>query len=130
LSFSPSRSNVLDTLRGANNPDLHPEQQEVHERPDLLAPILLARQSMRKNTAKTLAAFTGGEFSSFASANGFDAQMTTFTNHLRGRYLLSFVPSQPHPGPHQLRVRLKEPGESTVVARSSYWIATSAESSR
>jgi VWFA-related protein len=26
LAFSPSKSNVLDTLRGANNPDLHPEQ--------------------------------------------------------------------------------------------------------
>ena len=33
LAFSPAKSNVLDTLRGNNNPDLHPEQTEVHERP-------------------------------------------------------------------------------------------------
>ena len=26
LAFSPSKSNVLDTLRGNNNPDFHPEQ--------------------------------------------------------------------------------------------------------
>lgn len=121
LAFSPARSNVLDTLRGNNNPDLHPEQTEVHEGPDLLAPFLLAAQAMRKNTAKTIASLSGGEYEMFDSAKGFDARMTDFDNHLHSRYLLSFQPTQPHPGLHRLTVRVKEPGDATVLARSSYW---------
>ncbi len=97
LAFSPSKSNVLDTLRGANNPDLHPEQTEVTDSPDLLAPIILAVQAVRKNTAKAIAAQSGGEYEMFYSAKGFDAPMNNFSNHLHNRYLLSFQPSKPHP---------------------------------
>jgi VWFA-related protein len=121
LAFSPSKSNVLDTLRGANNPDLHPAQTEVHEGPDLLAPIVLAAQAMRKNTAKTIASLSGGEYEMFDLRHGFDARMNDFSNHLHSRYLLSFQPAHPHPGLHRLSVRLKEPGDATVLARSSYW---------
>ncbi len=35
--------------------------------------------------------------------------------------LLSFAPKNPHPGLHQIRVRLKDAGDATVLARSSYW---------
>jgi VWFA-related protein len=121
LAFSPSKSNILDTLRGNNNPDLHPEQQEVHEGPDLLAPLVLAAQAMRKNTAKEIASLSGGEYAMFDSGKTFDASMTTFDNHLHSRYLLSFQPAQPHPGLHHLSVRVKEPGDASVLARSSYW---------
>jgi len=71
LAFSPSKSNLLDTLRGNNNPDLHPEQTEMHEGPDLLAPLLLAAQAMRKNSAKAIASLSGGEYEMFDSAKGF-----------------------------------------------------------
>ena len=125
LAFSPSKSNVLDTLRGANNPDFHPEQAEVHEGPDLLAPLLLAAQAMRKNTAKAIASLSGGEYQMFDSRRGFDARMNDFSNHLHSRYLLSFQPAHPHPGLHRLSVRLKEPGDATVLARSSYWATQS-----
>jgi hypothetical protein len=125
LAFSPSKSNILDTLRGNNNPDLHPEQTEVHEGPDLLAPLVLAAQAMRKNTAKAIASLSGGEYAMFDSGKGFDARMTNFSNHLHSRYLLSFQPTQPHPGMHRLNVSLKEPGETTVLARSSYWATQS-----
>jgi VWFA-related protein len=121
LAFSPAKSNILDTLRGNNNPDLHPEQSEVHEGPDLLAPFMLAAQAMRKNTAKAIASESGGEYRMFESAKGFDARMTDFSNHLHNRYLLSFQPAQPHPGLHQLSVRLRDSGNATVLARSSYW---------
>jgi len=121
LAFSPVKSNVLDTLRGANNPDLHPEQTEVHEGPDLLALADLWAQAMRKNTAKAIAAQSGGEYEMFASAKGFDARMTDFSNHLHSRYLLSFQPAKPHPGLHQLTVKVKAPANATVLARSSYW---------
>ena len=121
LAFSPSKSNVLDTLRGKNNPDLHPDQTEVHEGPDLLAPLLLAAQAMRKNTAKALAAQNGGEYEMFGSAKAFDAQINNFSNHLHSRYLLSFQPPKPHPGLHQLTVKVREPAGATVLARTSYW---------
>ncbi len=125
LAFSPSKSNVLDTLRGANNPDLHPEQTEVHEGPDLLAPLLLAAQAMRRNTAKAIASLSGGEYQMFDSRHGFDARMNDFSNHLHSRYLLSFQPVHPHPGLHRLSVRLKESGDAAVLARSSYWATQS-----
>jgi VWFA-related protein len=121
LAFSPSKSNILDTLKGNNNPDLHPEQTEVHEGPDLLAPFMLAAQAMRKNTAKAIASQSGGEYQMFDSAKGFDARLTDFSNHLHSRYLLSFQPAQPHPGLHELSVRLKDSKDATVLARSSYW---------
>jgi VWFA-related protein len=121
LVFSPSKSNVLDTLRGANNPDLHPETTEYHNDPDLLAPFVLAAQAMRKNTAKAIAAQSGGEYQMFDSAKGFDTKMNQFSNHLHSRYLLSFQPAHPEPGLHQLTVKLRDPGSTKVLARSSYW---------
>ena len=121
LAFSPAKSNVLDTLKGNNNPDFHPDQTEVHEGPDLLAPFMLAAQAMRKNTAKAIAAQSGGEYEMFASGKGFDARMNDFSNHLHSRYLLSFQPLRPRPGLHQLTVKLKVPGTATILARSSYW---------
>jgi VWFA-related protein len=121
LAFSPSKSNLLDTLRGKNNPDLHPEQTEVHEGPDLLAPLLLAAQAMRKNTAKAIAAQSGGEYEMFSSERSFDAQINNFSNHLHSRYLLSFQPSTPQPGLHQLTVKVNKPAGATVLARTTYW---------
>lgn len=119
LAFSPAMSNVLDTGRG-NNKD------EMNAGPDLLAPLFLIRQAMRKNTPKAIAAMTGGEYDSFKSQNAFEGRLVDFTNHLHSRYLLSFQPRDPHPGLHELRVRLREPASGEILARSSYW-AKSAE---
>ncbi len=121
LPFSPSKSNVLDTLRGNNNWNLHPEQTEMKPNPDLLAPFVLAAQAMRRNTTKAIAAQSGGEYVMFSSRKAFDSQITNFSNHLHSRYLLSFQPSKPHPGLHRLSVKINEPRDATVLARSSYW---------
>jgi VWFA-related protein len=66
LAFSPSRSNVLDTMRGNNMAEMHPS-------PDLLAPLILAAQAMRKNIPGTVAAMTGGEYELFATKTNFEA---------------------------------------------------------
>ena len=121
LAFSPSKSNVLDTLKGNNNWDLHPETTEVHNDPNLLAPFIMAAEAMRKNTAKAVAGQSGGENEMFDSAKGFDARINEFSNHLHSRYLLSFQPIQPHAGLHQLTVKVKAPTGALVLARSSYW---------
>ena len=54
-----------------NNPDLHPEQTEVHEGPDLLAPLLMTAQAIRKNAAKAITAMTGGEYAQFSTGKSF-----------------------------------------------------------
>jgi VWFA-related protein len=116
LAFSPGLSNILDTGRGSNRDEMGG--------PDLLAPLVLMSQSMRKNTPKTVAEMTGGEYELFKSRRAFEARMLDFTNHLHSRYLLSFEPRNPRPGLHKIRVRLKDPGSTVVLARSSYWAAT------
>jgi len=75
---------------------------------------------MRKNVPSTIASMTGGEYELFATGRKFETRVNDFTNHLHSRYLLSIQPTNPRPGLHQIRVRLKEPG-STVLARTSYW---------
>ena len=116
LAFSPSRSNILDTMRGNN-------KNEMNGSPDLLAPLLMAAEAMKKNTPKTVASMTGGEYEMFATGKNFDLRMIDFSNHLHSRYLLNIEPRSPHAGLHQLRVRLRNAGDRTVLARGSYWAA-------
>ena len=114
LPFSPALWQVLDTERGGN-------QDEWGSTPNLLAPLVMATQAMRKNTPKAIAELSGGEYQRFASRQSFENDMTSFTNHLHSRYLLSFEPQNRHPGLHQIQVQLREPGKSLILARSSYW---------
>jgi len=113
LAFSPSVSNVLDTMRGNNI-------EEMNASPDYLAVLKMAAQAMRKNVPKTIASLTGGEYALFETRSSFEDRMLNFTNHLHSRYLLSFAPKDPHVGLHQIRVVLKKPANTTVLARSRY----------
>ena len=114
LAFSPALSNILDTGRGTN-------MNEMHNGVDIMDLAYRTAQAMRKNTPSTIASMTGGEYELFATRKKFEVRVNDFTNHLHSRYLLSFAPKNPHPGMHQIRVRLKGPAEDTVMARSSYW---------
>jgi len=120
LTFSPSISQVLDTERGKN-------RDELGGGADLLAPIFMARQALRKNTPKAMAEMTGGEYELFTSRKSFENLMVAFTNHVHGRYELSFQPKDPAPGLHQIRVQLANPGNKTVLARNSYWARGASE---
>jgi VWFA-related protein len=121
LAFSPALSQVLDDVRGKN--------QATSNNADLLAPILMAAQGMRKNIPKAIAAMTGGEYELFKSAKGFETRMSDFDNHVYNRYLLSFEPNDPHPGLHQIRVTVKRPTHAMVLARNSYWVSPPRSSS-
>jgi VWFA-related protein len=114
LAFSPSRSNVLDTMRGNNI-------EEMHEGIDFLSLAYMAAQAMRENAPKTVASMSGGEYELFATRNNFEARMIDFTNHVHSRYVLSIEPKSPHAGLHQLKVRLRDAGDRVVLARSRYW---------
>ena len=118
LTFSPGVSNILDTGRGTN-------LDEMHEGVNFLDLAYRLAQAMRKNIPSTVASMTGGEYELFTSRKKFEVRMNDFTNHLHSRYLLSFAPKEPHPGLHQIRVRLREPRENTVLARTSYWVERS-----
>jgi hypothetical protein len=118
LAFSPSLSNILDTGRGTN-------KDEMHNGVNFLDLLYRAEQAMKKNVPSTIASMTGGEYELFATRKKFEVRMNDFTNHLHSRYLLSFAPKSPHPGLHQIRVRLrgqsKGAEDGTVLARTSYW---------
>jgi VWFA-related protein len=114
LAFSPSLSNILDTGRGTN-------KNEMHNGVDIMDLAYRTAQAMRKNVPSTVASMTGGEYELFATRKKFEVRMNDFTNHLHSRYLLSFAPKNPHPGLHQIQVRIKVAGDATVLARSSYW---------
>ncbi|MGC2695966.1 MAG: VWA domain-containing protein [Candidatus Angelobacter sp.] len=116
LAFSPTVSSALDTLRGKEPTKGTPGVI------DILQLMELARQALRKNAPKGIASLTGGEYELFKSRKSFEKFMTEFTNHLHSRYLLRFEPKNPRPGLHQLRVRLREPGEYVILARRSYWV--------
>jgi len=118
LTFSPTISNILDTERGNN-------RDEMNSTVNLIALFAHARAAMKSNTPKAIASQTGGEYELFESRRRFETRMVDFTNHLHNRYLLSFEPKNLEPGLHQIRVRLKDTGSATVLARSSYWVAAS-----
>jgi VWFA-related protein len=114
LAFSPTLSNILDTERG-NNAD---EMTGVN----LIDLLAHARAAMKSNSPKAIASQTGGEYELFESRKKFESRMIDFTNHLHNRYVLSFEPKNPQPGLHQIKVRLREPGTATILARSNYWV--------
>ncbi len=115
LAFSPGISNILDTGRGTN-------KNEMQNGVNVMDLMYRTAQAMRKNVPSTTAAMTGGEYELFVTRKKFEVRMNDFTNHLHSRYLLSFAPKEPHPGLHQLRVRLKDGKDSAVLARTSYWV--------
>jgi VWFA-related protein len=119
LSFSPSLSQVLDTERGLNRDEAYWDAP-----PDIIGTLLMARNAMKKNVTRTIAAMTGGEYELFTTRKGFETRLVDFNNHLHSRYMLSFAPQEPHPGLHQIHVKLKQPQSGTeVLSRSNYWVA-------
>ena len=117
MAFSPSLSQVLDTERGSNRDEAY-----WNAPPDYIGTLLMARQAMRKNTTKTIATMTGGEYVLFTSRKAFESRLVDFTNHLHNRYVLSFEPQRPRPGLHQIQVSLKQPTAGmNVLSRTSYW---------
>jgi VWFA-related protein len=117
VPFSPYISQQLDVARGTNKDEWSPNV-------DIIEKLAAARQAMRKNAPRALTSMTGGEYELFATRNAFETDLTTFSNHLRSRYQLSFEPNDPHPGLHQIRVKLRDPEKDwSVLFRSSYWVA-------
>jgi VWFA-related protein len=111
VAFSPAKALFLYDL--------------THDRdssgPDLITPLMMAVQAMRKNAARQIAQMSGGEYAPFTSERGFEARVQEVAKHARNRYLLSFRPSDNTPGLHVLDVRLTRNLGARVVTRASYW---------
>jgi hypothetical protein len=116
LTFSPMRSEFSEGLRSVPSDD---------EKFNLLAPLEAAIGSLRKNVAVGVTDVMGGENRKFKDKITFDAAFESVVNDIRGSYLLSFQSRQTKPGPHTIRVRLRDPRKDLVLrARSEYWAIT------
>jgi VWFA-related protein len=94
----------------------------------LLPPLLLARTAfiaasdgLERNVPETVAHLTGGEYFKLTDAKSLESSLATISNHLPNRYVLSFQPQSPHPGPHALSLQLRNYADLDITARSSYW---------
>lgn len=116
LTFSPLRSEFVEDLRAT------PSEEKF----DLLVPLKASIGSLRKNVAAGVTDVMGGENRKFKDKMTFDAAFASVVNDIRGSYLLSFQPRQPKPGPHTIRVRLRNPRRDLVLrARTQYWAVES-----
>ena len=112
LVFSPSKAELIDWGRG--NTDGGTEL-------NFLAPLLMTINAMRRNTPRTLAALSGGEYAPFTREKAFENRVEEEASHARNRYILSFHPSDLTPGLHAIQVKLTQDYGARVVARNSYW---------
>jgi VWFA-related protein len=119
LTFSPATAELIDWGRGNTNGGT-----ELN----LMAPLVMAINAMRKNTPKTLASMSGGEYGTFTREKGFEDRVAEVANHVRNRYMLSFRPTDLTPGFHTIKVALAENYGARVVTRASYWAVNDAAS--
>lgn len=116
LVFTPTKSELLAWAKG--NPV---GGDGDGGSANLLAPLLMTVNAMRRNTPKALADLSGGEYAPFTRERGFEARVAEEANHARNRYMLSFHPTDLTPGMHSLEVKLTTDRKARVVARNSYW---------
>lgn len=112
LVFSPGKAEMIDWARGNTNGGTEM---------NILAPLVMTVNAMRRNTPKTLAELSGGEYDPFTREKGFEARVAEVASHARNRYILSFHPTDLTPGLHTIVVKLTQDYGAHVVARNSYW---------
>jgi VWFA-related protein len=84
--------------------------------------FLVARSSLRKNTAESVTELTGGEFRRFHDAKDLRAGLFAVSNDIPNYYVLSFRPTNPAPGLHALQVVARNSSRIAVKSRTQYWI--------
>ncbi len=112
LVFAPSKSEIIDWARGNTGGGT-----ELN----MLAPLMMTMNAMRRNTPRTLAALSGGEYAPFTREKAFERRVAEEANHARNRYILSFHPTNLTPGLHTIQVKLTGKYGARVIARNSYW---------
>jgi VWFA-related protein len=114
LAFSPGREDAFDFSPPAGSGV------------QLLPAVKMAIAALKKNTAAAIPHMTGGQYLRFNSGKQLDSQIAMLANQVHNRYILSFQPSDQKPGLHLLGVKLTQPLEVRVLARTSYWATSPA----
>ncbi|MGC2164101.1 MAG: VWA domain-containing protein [Silvibacterium sp.] len=148
FGFSSTRSSVSHEASKFNRPDEpgpphgcfsrqgadaeykgHYSQQVLDCISDLAPPLrlatmafLTARDSLRTNTAQSIAQLTGGEFFRFHDARTLQSDLIAASHDVPNYYVLSFHPTSPIPGLHALHLELKDRPGLHLQARTEYWI--------
>ena len=89
---------------------------------------LAAHEGLRRNTSQSIAELTGGMFHEFKNGKDLEADLSLLAKDLPNYYVLSFRPSELTPGPHALRLQMKDRPDLSVIYRTGYWL-TSGETS-
>jgi VWFA-related protein len=84
--------------------------------------FLTARDSLRKNTAESIAHLTGGEFFRFHDPRTLQRALIAVSHDVPNYYVLSFTPTTPTPGLHVLNLKLNDHPDLRLQSRSEYWI--------
>jgi VWFA-related protein len=114
VSFSPAVAELAN--------DFSRQNYEETSAADLLAPLLMAIRSLKKNVAKEVAEMSGGEYTTFVGDKRFEARVMTAAKDARNRYLITFSPTDLTPGLHTIRVRTTQDYGARIVARANYWL--------
>jgi VWFA-related protein len=77
---------------------------------------IAATNGLRTNIPESVATLTGGEFFKLGDRRS----LTTISNHMPNRYILTFQPQSPHPGLHTISLHLTNYPGLTITARNSY----------
>jgi VWFA-related protein len=117
-----------------NDPD--PDPDATHNRAiqaydcltQLGPPLALAKMAaiaatdgLRRNIPETVARLTGGEYFKLTNPASLERDLSTISNHIPNRYVLSFQPQSPHPGLHAVTLSVPGYAKLQVTARTSYW---------
>jgi VWFA-related protein len=114
LAFSPGREDGLEfSAPGGSGAQLLPA-------------IKMAIAALKKNTAAAIPHMTGGQYLRFNSGKQLDSQIAMLANQVHNRYMITFQPSDLTPGLHLLNVKLRQPLDVRVLARTSYWATSPA----
>jgi VWFA-related protein len=84
--------------------------------------FLTARNSLRSNTAQSIAELAGGQFFPFHNVKDLKTGLIALSNNIPNYYVLSFSPASPTPGLHALNVSAKYRAGVRVASRHEYWI--------
>ena len=112
VSFSPVRSELDHDIKDSG------EERAMN----LFSTLAMIVPAFKKNVTKEVAHMSGGEYHPFTGDKGFEKRVVESAQHARNRYLITFSPSDPTPGLHNIRVRLAENYGARIVARANYWM--------
>jgi VWFA-related protein len=84
--------------------------------------FLTARNSLRVNTAQSIAELAGGQFFPFHNVKDLKTGLIALSNNIPNYYVLSFTPVSPSPGLHALNVSTRFRTGLKVNSRGEYWI--------